>query len=91
MSQEPAPYEITTADTYRARRAAVFAEIAAERNRQEILKAAALFRFLEAHGEAAAAHGKELRKELIQVAAVVVAWVERLDAEAEPSQRERST
>jgi NTP pyrophosphatase (non-canonical NTP hydrolase) len=28
------------------------------------------------------AHGKNLRKELVQVAAVAVAWIEALDAEA---------
>ena len=38
---------------------------------------------LEAHGEVADVHGKELRKELIQVAAVVVAWVERLDRDSD--------
>ena len=39
--------------------------------------------FHEAWGEFTGAYAKNLRKELIQVAAVAVAWVERLDAEAE--------
>lgn len=39
------------------------------------------------HAESLDKHGKDLRKELIQVAAVCMAWVERIDREAKPFQK----
>ena len=74
------------------RRAGRFKETCASATMDEGVKLAVL---LEEVGEVARAllekgdaandkHGVELRKELVQVAAVCVAWVEAIDAKATP-------